>query len=84
MIRLFVEVRYIRLNLESRNKFPLLEMGGGVVYVGCLFWVGEGINKMEAENKFPLLDIVDAIWYGALICRMKTTRMQKPERVEVR
>lgn len=29
MARLFVGVRYIRLNLESRNKFPLLEMGGG-------------------------------------------------------
>lgn len=76
MDRLFVGVRYIRLNLESRNKFPLLEMGGALAYVRRLFWVGEGINNVEAENKFPLLDIVDGIWYGAMLCRRKTTQMQ--------
>lgn len=71
--RLFVGVRYIRLNLESRNKFPLLEMGGGVAYVGRLFWVGQDVNNTEAENKSPLLDIVDCIWYGTMLCRRKTT-----------
>lgn len=84
MVRLFVEVQYIRLNLEERNKFSLLEIGRGLADVGRLFWVGEGINKMEEENKFPLLDIVDGVWYGALVSRRKTTRMRKPEWVEER
>lgn len=51
-------------------------MGGWLVYVGRLFWVGEGINNTEAENKFPLLDTVDGIWYGAMLCQRKTTQRQ--------
>lgn len=39
MVRLFVAVRCIRLNLESRNKFPLLEMGGGLAHFGCFGWL---------------------------------------------